>query len=234
MEKESSRQRHFGSESFVPGDINLKELKKLLAFKREVDGLFLKALTRPQVQLSQLTELEVVDAFNAILDIPDYYQSVQTDHLDLLPEIQKLLKLTRELQSQEQKPEKKLLRTLNKALLHAIYPNVLIRSRQHHRFSSPDLLKTKVTLSPLPPLQGPSLEGKLIDISAGGMALLMHQSIPNGTFLALKAQFTDQAEVETVVQIRHSIKKGKEYLCGFQFVSIPSYISDKLDQLAKD
>ncbi|MCG3205483.1 MAG: hypothetical protein KCHDKBKB_02204 [Elusimicrobia bacterium] len=98
--------------------------------------------------------------------------------------------------------------------------------RKYKRFSATAFLNRPVTLTPVPPFFGKPIKGKLIDLSAGGLSMLIHQIIPQGTHLQLTLVFPDQTRLECETQVKHMLPRDRNYLHGFEFLNIdPSWVT---------
>lgn len=106
--------------------------------------------------------------------------------------------------------------------------------RNHKRFSATAFLNMPVHLSPLPPYFGHTLKGRLIDLSAGGIAISIDELIPQGTFLNLKITFPDHSVIESVVSAKHVLPRGRHFLHGFEFLTVPSAIAERIEQMSTD
>jgi hypothetical protein len=106
--------------------------------------------------------------------------------------------------------------------------------RKHKRFSATAFLHTPVYLSPLPPYFGHPVKGKLIDLSAGGLSVLIGEIIPQETFLSLILTFPDNSKIESIIKVRHAVPRGKGYLHGIEFLNPPAYMVEKIDKMSSD
>ena len=106
--------------------------------------------------------------------------------------------------------------------------------RKHKRFRATAFLNMPVVLKPLPPFFGRTIHGRLIDLSAGGMALLIEELIPQKTKLSLTIGFPDRTELKTFVVVRHATLRGRAYIHGFEFINLPSYLENKIDNMSND
>lgn len=107
-----------------------------------------------------------------------------------------------------------------------------INRRKHKRFSATAFLNVPVVVSPIAPYFGRVLKGKLIDLSSGGMALLIDELIPQGSKLDLMLRFPDQSELQTLVDIKHVFPRGRKYLHGLEFLTIPDYMVKKIESMS--
>lgn len=106
--------------------------------------------------------------------------------------------------------------------------------RKHQRFSATAFLNRPVSLTPLLPFFGSPLEGKLIDMSAGGLAVAIRQVIPEKTELALTIQFPDGTTLESIVEVVHAIPRGHYYLHGFKFLTLAQEKAEWIDKMSTD
>lgn len=226
--------RKSDSSLFEDGDVDVAVLKNTLNNRRAIDSVLLEKLNIAPERIRDLNQKQAIEAFNMALDSPKLILKVDVEFLTLSPEIRRLIKLARLSMENKEHVDIQLIRTINRALLQSLYPNELIKTRKYQRFSSPEMANAQVNLKTIPPAVEKSYEGRLLNISAGGMALLMDQKLEPGVFLALNLRFMDGSEIETLVQIRHAVPKEKEFIHGFQFISIPSFISEKMATIAKD
>ncbi len=97
--------------------------------------------------------------------------------------------------------------------------------RKHKRFSATAFINRPVTLTPFPPYIGKPIKGKLIDLSAGGISMLIGQIIPQGTDANLSITFPDHSVLKSKTTIRHMIPKDRQYLHGLEFLNLePAWI----------
>lgn len=87
---------------------------------------------------------------------------------------------------------------------------------------------------PLPPYIGKQVRGKLIDLSAGGMSLLIPQIIPLGTKLRLKLVFPDQTKLECDAEVRHMLPRDRSFLHGLQFDGLAADVSERIGKMSAD
>lgn len=218
---------------FQASDVDIDALRQTLRKKRKIDELFLSHIYLREEGVTSITAEEAAQAFNALLG-SDFYLHVSGDFLRLRPEIRRLLALALEAHSKGHPVEAEIIHTLNRALIHAVYSEETVKSRQYERFMVPEMLKMTVSICPLSPTTGETHEGKLLNVSAGGMALLLPKKLPELTYWALRIAFADHSEIETVVQIRHSMPQKDQFIHGFQFVDIPSYLGGQVETFARD
>lgn len=107
--------------------------------------------------------------------------------------------------------------------------------RKHKRFSATAFLNRPVHLRPLPPLFSEDLKGRLIDLSAGGMAIVINQSLPVDSMLDLNLRFPDGSELNALVQVRHvMVRDPKHILHGIEFVAVDPDMATRIDRMSGD
>jgi hypothetical protein len=106
--------------------------------------------------------------------------------------------------------------------------------RKHKRFSATAFLTTPVYLSPLPPYFGHPVKGKLIDLSAGGLSVLIGEIIPQETFLTMLLTFPDHSTIESVIKVRHVLPRGRAFLHGIEFLNPPQIMVEKISRMSED
>jgi c-di-GMP-binding flagellar brake protein YcgR len=106
--------------------------------------------------------------------------------------------------------------------------------RKHARFSATAFLNRPVLMMPMPPYIGKQIRGKLIDLSAGGLALLIPQIIPLGTKLHMKLTFPDQTLLACNAEIRHMLPRERNYLHGLQFEGVASDVAERIEKMSAD
>lgn len=232
MDKDVGESRFYGSAPFKAGEVDAEALKRALRERRPVDAVVLRFVPLGAGGLDAVPADAMVAALNKAVE-SDFYLHVLPGALDLSQPIARLLKLAHESRDRADAFDPELVCTLNRALIHAVYAAATTRSRRHERFSVPESLETAVTLRSIDPAGADVHDGTLLNISAGGMALLLPVSLPNETYWALRLTVADCAELETLVQIRHSLQKNDGVLHGFQFVSIAEYVNERVAQAKK-
>src|SRR5580704_5000245 len=108
--------------------------------------------------------------------------------------------------------------------------------RKHPRFSDRPLAGANVSLVPCPPLYGVAASGYLIDLSAGGMALLLSDLIPKNVFLRMSMTLPDEFKMESVVKVRRVLKQGRghDYLHGIEFLNPSPEMIERIESMARD
>lgn len=106
--------------------------------------------------------------------------------------------------------------------------------RKHKRFPATAFLNRPVTVTPLPPFIGKPAKGKLIDLSAGGLAMLINQIIPQNTRLTLTLTFPDQMAMQTETEVKHVIPRDKLFLHGLEFLALDPTWADRIARMSAD
>jgi hypothetical protein len=106
--------------------------------------------------------------------------------------------------------------------------------RKHKRFSATAFLNKTVHLTPLPPYFGHAVKGKLIDLSAGGMAILINELVPQETFLNLTITFPDRSAVDSIVKVKRVFPKGRAFLHGLEFLTLSPAMVERIDRMSSD
>jgi hypothetical protein len=108
--------------------------------------------------------------------------------------------------------------------------------RKFPRFSDRILAGATVNLAPCPPLFGEAASGYLIDLSAGGMAILISDLIPKNIFLKMTMTLPDGFRIESVVTVRRIIKQGhhNDFLHGMEFLNPSPEMITRIEMMAKD
>ncbi len=108
--------------------------------------------------------------------------------------------------------------------------------RKFPRFSDRILAGARVNLAPCPPLFGEAASGYLIDLSAGGMGLLMPDLIPKNVFLKMTMLLPDGFTMESVVTVRRIVRQGhhNDFLHGLEFLNPSPEMIVRIELMAKD
>ena len=108
--------------------------------------------------------------------------------------------------------------------------------RKYARFSDRSLAGTAVRLTPLPPLFGENASGCLIDLSAGGMGIIIPDLIPKNVFLRMSMTLPDGFILESAVKVRRIVKQGEghDYLHGVEFLSPSPEMIERIELMARD
>jgi c-di-GMP-binding flagellar brake protein YcgR len=111
---------------------------------------------------------------------------------------------------------------------------VTTERRRYKRFTATAFLKMPVLLSPVPPFFGKPIKGKMIDLSAGGLALLIDEVIPLNTKLNMKLSFPNNVAVNATVQVRRLVPRENKYLMGMEFIVISEESKEMIDRMSSD
>ena len=106
--------------------------------------------------------------------------------------------------------------------------------RKYMRFSASTFINAEVCLVPIRPLLGDPASGVLVDLSAGGMGVLLHELIPRNIFLKLMLTFSDHSKIESIVKVRYVKWKSPWYFHGFEFLNPAPEVIERIDSMAKD
>ena len=107
--------------------------------------------------------------------------------------------------------------------------------RKHKRFSATAFLNRPVQLAPLPPYFGYEVQGRLVDLSAGGMAIFIDELIPPEVDFILKITFPDGSLIDTNIKVRYAVRKGGGgYLHGIEFLALTPDMAARIDQMSSD
>jgi hypothetical protein len=106
--------------------------------------------------------------------------------------------------------------------------------RQYPRFAASAFHGMRVKVAPLPPYFGDTIEGKLLDLSVGGVALWMEDLVPKEMELHLELVFPDHSILQSAAKIRRTRKDNDGYFIGIEFLGLPDYMQRKIEQMAKD
>lgn len=108
--------------------------------------------------------------------------------------------------------------------------------RKHPRFSDRILAGATVTLAPVAPFYGDVAKGYLVDLSAGGMGLVLSDLIPKNVFLQMAMTLPDGSRIESVVTVRRIVKQGgyNDFLHGIEFLNPAPEMIDRIEAIAKD
>ena len=106
--------------------------------------------------------------------------------------------------------------------------------RKHTRFSATAFLNRPVHLAPLPPYFGHAIKGRLIDLSAGGLSVLMGEFLPPQTFFSLCIVLPDHTRIDTTIKIIHALPRGKNYLHGIEFLTLPTEMGERIERMSSD
>jgi hypothetical protein len=107
--------------------------------------------------------------------------------------------------------------------------------RKHVRFHEVFFGNADVCLLPVPPLYGDAARGCLVDLSAGGMALLLTEALPKKVFLKMTLRLPDGFVIESVVTVCRIVSCGTAgFLHGIEFLNPSPESMEKIDAMARD
>lgn len=106
--------------------------------------------------------------------------------------------------------------------------------RKHPRFAATAFLNRQVTVTPIQPFIGRPIKGKLIDLAAGGLSILISHIIPQDTVLHLKLTFPDHSILETDTQVKHMVPRGRGYLHGIEFLNLDALVVERIKRMSND
>jgi c-di-GMP-binding flagellar brake protein YcgR len=106
--------------------------------------------------------------------------------------------------------------------------------RQYPRFSASAFNGMRVQVAPLPPYFGDTIEGKLLDLSVGGIALWIDELVPKEMQLHLELTFPDHSILTSPARIRRATKLSEGFSIGIEFLGLPDYMQHKIEKMAKD
>lgn len=110
-----------------------------------------------------------------------------------------------------------------------------MEKRKNLRFNDSFFMNVDLVLQPVAPLFGASATGRLVDLSAGGMALLLNEVLPKKVFLKMSMKLPDGTKIESVVTVCHiAPQKPHGFLHGIQFLNIDPETAARIDLLAQD
>ena len=106
--------------------------------------------------------------------------------------------------------------------------------RKHRRVQSNAFGGIALTLTPAPPFFGDPVEGTLVDLSGGGLAVRVPEMVPTATRLRLSIKFSFRPAVTCTVSVRRAVPAGKAYLLGLQFLDLSGALADELVRMSAD
>jgi len=106
--------------------------------------------------------------------------------------------------------------------------------REHARFQSNAFLGVPLFLTPLPPFFGSPIDGQVIDLSGGGMAVLIKEMLPIQTRMSMELKFPSGMILSCLVIARRTSACTGGFLTGLQFLDLPTDLVSKIDQMAQD
>jgi len=109
-----------------------------------------------------------------------------------------------------------------------------VERRRTKRIAATAFLNRSVEVAPLPPFFGRKTKGKLIDLSSGGMAILIGDLIPQESMLRLRMTFPDHTIFEAVARVVRSVPKGRDFLHGLEFLSVAGDMERRIERMSAD
>jgi len=106
--------------------------------------------------------------------------------------------------------------------------------RKHRRVGSGAFEGIPVVLKPAPPFFGEPVEGKMVDLSGGGLAVLLKEAMPVKTKLKLWMVITGREAITCTVSVRRVSAKDGAYLTGLQFLDMAEDVATDLAKLSSD
>ena len=136
MEMSEYFKRKTMSIPFHSGDINPDALKEKLRSRRLFDEKICEEFDWDLDQLNKLSEDQLINALNQLLEVPHLIIRLEGESLQLSPIGEQLKRTAKEAFKRGTLLSLAQTRSLNRSILEAIYPDEIIKFRQHHRFSS--------------------------------------------------------------------------------------------------
>ncbi len=106
--------------------------------------------------------------------------------------------------------------------------------RKHRRIGSSAFSGIPVVLKPTPPFFGAPLEGKMVDLSGGGTAVLMADALLVNTKMKIWIAFPHREAVDCRVSVRRVSPVDGGYLCGLQFLDMAEDTAAELAKMSAD
>jgi len=110
--------------------------------------------------------------------------------------------------------------------------------RKHRRVGSSAFNGIPVVLKPAPPFFGAPVDGKMVDLSGGGTAVLMNEAVMVNTKMKVWIAFPHREAVESRVSVRRVSPvegpEGTRYLTGLQFLDMPEETATEMAQISAD
>lgn len=108
--------------------------------------------------------------------------------------------------------------------------------RKHPRFSDRILAGAQVQLVPVAPFYGEVASGYLIDLSAGGMGIVLPDLIPKNVFLQMSMTLPDGFNISSVITVRRIVKQGSyhDFLHGIEFLNPAPEMIERIELMARD
>jgi hypothetical protein len=108
--------------------------------------------------------------------------------------------------------------------------------RKYPRFSDRILAGAAVQLKPVAPFYGEPASGYLIDLSGGGMALVLSDLIPKNVFLQMTMTLPDGFVISSVITVRRIVRQGNhnDFVHGIEFLNPAPEMVEHIESMAKD
>jgi hypothetical protein len=106
--------------------------------------------------------------------------------------------------------------------------------RRHRRVQSSAFGGITVTLKPAPPFFGDPMDGTMVDLSGGGLAVVVKEAIPVKTKLKLTIKFPFRAPVTCTVSVQRSNRVENGHRLGLQFLDLSGEMADELVRMSSD
>lgn len=79
-----------------------------------------------------------------------------------------------------------------------------------------------------------NLPGIIVNLSAGGVAILTFTDIPNTATINLRFDIPGLPKVDIKSRLIYSLKKGDTYLLGMEFKNLSQQYKEKINKMAED
>ncbi|MBD3271198.1 MAG: hypothetical protein GF384_01510 [Elusimicrobia bacterium] len=110
-----------------------------------------------------------------------------------------------------------------------------VQQRFHHRFPIMHPTNTGGYVRMLPHFVDVEMEGMLVNISAGGMALRLPKKIPVRTTLYIQVILPNKLCIASHVKIKHVQQvNSREYITGVQFLDLAPELKTQLIAMSND
>lgn len=106
--------------------------------------------------------------------------------------------------------------------------------RKYPRFRSTAFLGTPLLLKAVPPFFGQPIEGQVIDLSGGGMAILIREALPANAKMSMELTFPNKSMLACLVIVRRTTTCTGGFLTGIEFLGMPEPMVAQIDRMAHD
>jgi len=106
--------------------------------------------------------------------------------------------------------------------------------RKYQRFSDTTLLYNPIEIAASPPFLDKPIQGNLLNLSSGGLAILISKEFPKRKGFHIKLVFPDRTILECDAQVSRVIPKHPRFEVGLKFKNLPQYMEKKISNMAKD